>query len=153
MDAHITKPVDAARLLGLIDSLVPPEQRIVPVEQIATGLPVPISTHPNFQPAAIDPAVIEDLLDLGQGSSFFADLVADFFLDAEALLADMEGDLKTARKTRKTGAAKPAAARTTATKSRRTAKSRAAKSSTTKKTAAKKKRTTAKRGTKRAAKK
>jgi two-component system, sensor histidine kinase RpfC len=90
MDAHITKPVDAARLLGLIDSLVPPEKRIVPVEQIATGSPVPISTHPNFQPAAIDPAVIEDLLDLGQGSSFFADLVADFFLDAEALLDDMD---------------------------------------------------------------
>ena len=91
MDAHITKPVDAARLLGLIDSLVPPEKRRVPVEQIVTGSPVPISTHPNFQPAAIDAAVIEDLLALGQGSSFFADLVADFFLDAEALLADMDG--------------------------------------------------------------
>lgn len=90
MDAHITKPVDAARLLGLIDSLVPPERRVAPVEPAGARLPVPISAHPNFQPAAVDATVIEDLLALGHGSSFFADLVADFFLDADALLAEME---------------------------------------------------------------
>lgn len=90
LDAHIIKPVDAARLLGLIDSLVPPERRAAPVALPGTASPVPISAHPNFQPAAIDAAVIEDLLALGQGSTFFADLVADFFQDADALLAEME---------------------------------------------------------------
>ncbi len=90
MDAHITKPVEAAKLLALIDSMIPQDRRRPPVEAAAPGKPVPISAHPNFQAAAIDAAVIEDLLALGQGSSFFADLVADFVLDAEALLDDMD---------------------------------------------------------------
>jgi two-component system sensor histidine kinase RpfC len=90
MDAHITKPVEAAKLIALIDSIIPAERRTLPLEPAASRTPVPISAHPNFQPAAIDAGVIEDLLALGEGSSFFADLVADFISDAEALLAEMD---------------------------------------------------------------
>jgi two-component system sensor histidine kinase RpfC len=90
MDAHVTKPVEAAKLLEIIDTVIPEELRQLPAEAAGAGIPVPISAHPNFQPAALDAAVIEDLQALGAGSSFFADLVADFMLDADALLADME---------------------------------------------------------------
>ena len=90
MDAHITKPVEARKLLSLIDSIIPAERRRAAIDAPAGASTVPISTHPNFQPAAVDAAVVEDLVKLGEGSSFFADLIADFFLDAEALLADMD---------------------------------------------------------------
>jgi two-component system, sensor histidine kinase RpfC len=102
MDAHVTKPVEAAKLLEIIDTVIPQELRQLPAGAAGAGTPVPISAHPNFQPAALDAAVIEDLQALGEGSSFFSDLVADFMLDAEALLADMEaaiaeGDLSKIR--------------------------------------------------------
>ncbi|HXV25816.1 MAG TPA: ATP-binding protein [Alphaproteobacteria bacterium] len=90
MDAHITKPIDASKLLDLINSVIPPDRRIATADPLVSGSPVPISAHPNFQPSAIDNAVIEDLLVLGQGSSFFANLISDFMLDADALLSEME---------------------------------------------------------------
>ena len=99
MDAHITKPVDAARLLQLIDDLVPPEHRQSRTAAAVQGEPgrtIPISAHPQFQPAPLDAAVVEDLASLGEGSSFFSELVYDFFKDVEMLLDDMEAAVKSA---------------------------------------------------------
>jgi two-component system sensor histidine kinase RpfC len=93
MDAHITKPVDAARLLQLIDELVPPERRRKPARAAEAAEPartIPISAHPQFQPAPLDAAVVADLAALGEGSSFFTELVYDFFRDVEMLLDDMD---------------------------------------------------------------
>ena len=93
MDAHVTKPVDAARLLEVIDSLAPSGRR--PGADAAPAAPpaaeaIPISAHPQFHPAPLDAAVVEDLAALGEGSSFFTELVHDFFRDIEMLLEDMK---------------------------------------------------------------
>jgi two-component system sensor histidine kinase RpfC len=93
MDAHITKPVDAARLLQLINELVPSERRRKPARTAEAAEPartIPISAHPQFQPAPLDAAVVADLAALGEGSSFFTELVYDFFRDVEMLLDDMD---------------------------------------------------------------
>jgi two-component system, sensor histidine kinase RpfC len=94
MDAHVTKPVDATLLLEVIDTLVPPERRS---ERPAPATPVrtiPISVHPQFQPASLDAAVVEELMALGDGSSFFGELVFGFLRDIEMLLQDMETAIK-----------------------------------------------------------
>jgi len=92
MDAHITKPVEAVRLLELIDRLVPPDRQAATAvgADDGGGGPIHISAHPQFQQAPLDPAAIDDLQELGAGSSFFSDLVYDFFQDADALLGDLD---------------------------------------------------------------
>ncbi|MGH6931068.1 MAG: ATP-binding protein, partial [Dongiaceae bacterium] len=97
MDAHVTKPVDAARLLEVIDSLVPSDHRTAKSTLEPPSAParaIPISAHPQFQPAPLDAAVVDDLASLGEGSSFFAELVCDFFRDVETLLEDMEATVE-----------------------------------------------------------
>jgi two-component system sensor histidine kinase RpfC len=94
MDAHVTKPVDAARLLEVIDSLAPSGRRpgadAAPAAAPPAAEAIPISAHPQFHPAPLDAAVVEDLAALGEGSSFFTELVHDFFRDIEMLLEDMK---------------------------------------------------------------
>jgi two-component system sensor histidine kinase RpfC len=99
MDAHITKPVDAARLLDLIERLVPAERRSarpMAAESSEPARAIPISAHPQFHPAPLDNAVVEDLAALGEGTSFFSELVYDFFRDIEMLLDDMDAAVRTA---------------------------------------------------------
>jgi two-component system, sensor histidine kinase RpfC len=97
MDAHVTKPVDAARLLDVIDSLAPSvrqagEAAAAPAAAVEA---IPISAHPQFQAAPLDAMVVEDLAALGEGSSFFSELVHDFFRDIEMLLEDMRAAVET----------------------------------------------------------
>jgi hypothetical protein len=95
MDAHVTKPVEASRLLEVIDGLVPKERRSARPAAPAAAPAIPISAHPQYQAAPLDSAVVDDLAALGGGSTFFAELIFDFFKDVESLLDDMEGAVRT----------------------------------------------------------
>jgi two-component system, sensor histidine kinase RpfC len=88
MDACVTKPIEGARLLELIDQLVPEDsQSSVPTSGLVTDL----SKDPRFQGTgrpAIDPQKLEDLLALG-GPEFVADLASAFLADGMDLLEEL----------------------------------------------------------------
>ncbi len=92
MDACITKPVEPARLLEIIDTMVPKDPTDI-VSIAAFSPPVTdIASHPRFRPAsplpAIDMRVLAELETLG-GKSFLADLIKEFVNDAGVLVAEI----------------------------------------------------------------
>ena len=96
MDAHLTKPVDAERLLLTMDMLVAAKQEQSPRADAAetrTGADVSdISGHPQFDTLA-EPAVearlLQELRELGGDDDFFEELIKDFVVDAASLLDEM----------------------------------------------------------------
>jgi two-component system sensor histidine kinase RpfC len=88
MDACITKPIEAPRLLELIDQLVPETPQTAPA---STGLVADLSKDPRFQGAgrpALDPQKLEELLALG-GQEFVSDIASAFLTDGMQLLEEL----------------------------------------------------------------
>ena len=86
MDGCITKPITPARLIGLIEALVPQPSRDDAV--------TPISEHPRFlkRTPALDLEILAELRALG-GEDFVADLLENFIADAEALIERIEAEV------------------------------------------------------------
>jgi two-component system sensor histidine kinase RpfC len=112
MDAHLTKPVDADRLLQTIDVLVarmagtkepPAAAASMPESPPAVPPSAPnaargmedirsISTHPRFQIVSeppVDSAMLENLFALADDQQFFDELIGDFVTDAASLIGEM----------------------------------------------------------------
>jgi two-component system sensor histidine kinase RpfC len=97
MAAHLTKPVDAERLLHIMDQLVTANRRETfrgaaqagPEASVAVS---DISKHPHYETLA-QPAVemrtLEELRALGGDDSFIVELIEDFVTDADELLAQL----------------------------------------------------------------
>ncbi|MCK8784075.1 ATP-binding protein [Roseomonas sp. NAR14] len=96
MDGCLTKPIEPARLISLINEMVPPtpEEQAAPVAAEPAGKPpvADITAHPRFRPAATVPAVdermLQDLKALG-GEEFLATLIDQFLEDAESVVAQL----------------------------------------------------------------
>jgi two-component system, sensor histidine kinase RpfC len=99
MSAYVTKPVEARRLLEIIESVVPDASDPAADAAAAAadaGRVVDIASHPAFRGDAaspVDPRTLADLRELGAGTSFFADFVGRFLGDGERLLDEMESAL------------------------------------------------------------
>jgi len=94
MDDCLIKPVEPAALLAAIDRLARDMPGAVPVPM----RPVLVHSSP---PPSLDEKAIENLIRLG-GAEFVAELMADYLIDAEAMLDRLarsaaEGDLATFR--------------------------------------------------------
>jgi two-component system, sensor histidine kinase RpfC len=89
MDACVTKPVEPARLLQIVEAMV---ERSAPTaaEPGESETVRMISSHPKFQAAhaSVDFAKLADLESLG-GSGFVGQLIEEFLVDADAVLREM----------------------------------------------------------------
>ncbi len=88
MDACITKPIEPARLLSIVDAMVEGSETQISAPVGETETVKKIASHPKFKPSgpvAVDLRALEDLESLG-GKKFVADLVAEFNRDAEIVL-------------------------------------------------------------------
>ena len=88
MDGCLTKPVEPARLLAMLDQLVPDRagaEARPGVEGVAS-----IAEHPKFQGggACVDPEKLKDLETIG-GRDFVAELVTQFNVDAATLVREL----------------------------------------------------------------
>jgi two-component system sensor histidine kinase RpfC len=110
MDAFITKPVEAAKLVEIVESMVPsalvaagndavapdtraPEPTTAEIMREELAIPSDVVVHPRFhpaEPAAVDPKALENLKALGKGSDFFERVIRDFITDSEQLLAELD---------------------------------------------------------------
>lgn len=87
MDACLTKPIEPARLVALIDEMVPPAPRDDQNDEDVPPVPASvaeIAEHPRFRPPAtapIDARTLADLEALG-GAQFLAELVDEFLAEA-----------------------------------------------------------------------
>jgi two-component system sensor histidine kinase RpfC len=89
MDAYLTKPVDTARLIATIEALAVADEEPEPadMDRIAD-----ITKHPRFQSEAqpaVDFRALEELHALGQGGAFVSEVINDFIVDAEQVIADL----------------------------------------------------------------
>jgi two-component system, sensor histidine kinase RpfC len=88
MDAYITKPVEAARLLEAIDELTST------IEKEQTGAAVAdIASHPRFQSESepvLSPNSLADLEAIDPGGSFLEEIIDAFILETETTLAHMK---------------------------------------------------------------
>jgi two-component system sensor histidine kinase RpfC len=90
MDACVTKPVEAARLLQIVDTMVEASAPAA-VAPAASDTVKMISSHPKFQAAghaSVDFTKLADLESLG-GAAFVDTLIEEFLVDAEAILGEM----------------------------------------------------------------
>jgi two-component system sensor histidine kinase RpfC len=103
MDGYITKPVEAARLLEVIDELAAktPAKAAEPSAAVAE-----IASHPRFQAADSEPVVapqsLADLEAIDPGGSFLAEVIEAFLIESEVTLGHLrsavaEGNLKELR--------------------------------------------------------
>ncbi|MEE8173680.1 MAG: ATP-binding protein [Alphaproteobacteria bacterium] len=96
MDAHLTKPVDAERLLHTMDMLVSAKKdqsrRGKSPENNTMAEISDISRHPQFETLSepvVEARALQELRDLGAGDEFFHELIGDFVADAVSLLEEM----------------------------------------------------------------
>ena len=94
MDAYITKPVDNAHLLAVIESLtegvgIEAEAQDAEADDLVTD----IATHPRFAADSRQPVIemraLENLEALDDGGGFLTGVIADFIADTEEILLDM----------------------------------------------------------------
>jgi two-component system, sensor histidine kinase RpfC len=91
MDACIIKPIEPARLLGIIDAMVDGSETMRAAAVSETETVKKITSHPKFRssgPASIDVRALQDLESLG-GKKFVAELVSEFNSDAELVLREL----------------------------------------------------------------
>jgi two-component system sensor histidine kinase RpfC len=91
MDGCATKPIEPARLLAMIEQMVPQgeQQDAEPAEREGVS---ELASHPRFQAGAalsLNTRALDDLRSLG-GDAFVTELTAQFLTDAEALLSDLQ---------------------------------------------------------------
>jgi len=91
MDSCVTKPVEPARLLEIINAIVPMTHAAAS-EAAPAPLVTDITSHPRFRPARTGPVVegrmLAELEELG-GKKFLAELIKDFVRDAEILVREL----------------------------------------------------------------
>jgi two-component system sensor histidine kinase RpfC len=96
MDACVIKPIEPARLLNIIDSIVG-EKKVSDEQAFTESETVKrITSHPKFKSSdasSIDVRALTDLEALG-GAKFVDELIADFNRDTESLLADLKQSAK-----------------------------------------------------------
>jgi len=90
VDAYLTKPVEARKLLQTIAGLSTPAQSA----PASAPPPAPVPREPAAPAGSdvLDPAILDSLKSLG-GNEFLPTLAAGFLEDSELLLANMEKDL------------------------------------------------------------
>jgi two-component system sensor histidine kinase RpfC len=95
VDAYLTKPVEARRLLDSVDALTADQK--APPEPIATTgqdeTVTQISVHPRYKSesfAALDWSIIRRLGNFSSDEGFILEILQDFTADAEALLKDID---------------------------------------------------------------
>jgi two-component system sensor histidine kinase RpfC len=97
MDACATKPIEAARLLEIIDQFVPQPSQPQPVAQPARSVVTEISEHPRFQGGrapAVDLQTLANLQVLG-GRDFLLDLISTFLVDGSILIQNLHSSAAT----------------------------------------------------------
>ena len=96
MDACVIKPIEPARLLNIVESIVG-EKQISDEQAFAESETVKrITSHPKFKSSdasSIDLRALTDLEALG-GAKFVDELIADFNRDTEALLVELKQSAK-----------------------------------------------------------
>ena len=96
MDACVIKPIEPARLLNIIGSIVS-EKQISDQEAFSESETVKrIASHPKFKSSDVSPIDVRALTDLEAlgGTKFVEELIADFDRDTEALLEDLKQSAK-----------------------------------------------------------
>jgi two-component system sensor histidine kinase RpfC len=102
MDACVTKPVEPARLIEIINEMVPNGEAEAKTEPTKDQPVTDITAHPRFRRASVLPAIDERMLAeleaLG-GEAFLAELIKEFMRDAAVLVQDLAeaaqaGDVK-----------------------------------------------------------
>jgi two-component system sensor histidine kinase RpfC len=102
MDACVTKPVEPARLIEIINNMVPKDEVETKAEAAMAQPVTDITAHPRFRRASVLPAIDERMLSeleaLG-GDAFLAELIKEFMRDAAVLVQDLAeaaeaGDVK-----------------------------------------------------------
>ena len=89
MDAYVTKPVEAHRLLQIIYGLTGQREERAPPAEAEPGQVMAISSHPRYQhenDVVIDEAALMSLKAIEPGSSFAADILGEFLTDADELV-------------------------------------------------------------------
>jgi len=95
VDAYLTKPVEARRLLDSVDALTA-DQKASPEPIATTGQDetvTQISVHPRYKSesfAALDWSIIRRLRNFSSDEGFVLEILQDFTADAEALLKDID---------------------------------------------------------------
>ena len=94
VDAYLTKPVEARRLLDSVEALA--ADRKAPPKPIATTIQdetvTQISAHPRYKPEAfpaLDWSMISRLSNFSSDEGFILEILQDFTADAEALLNEI----------------------------------------------------------------
>jgi two-component system sensor histidine kinase RpfC len=91
LDACVTKPIEPARLLGIIDASLESARAIDPEPVSESETVKKISSHPSYRssgPASVDTRALDDLAALG-GKKFVSDLVTEFNDDADTVLREL----------------------------------------------------------------
>jgi two-component system, sensor histidine kinase RpfC len=92
MDGCVTKPIEAARLLEIVDATVAKNAPTTPaVEAMENETVRKISSHPKFQSAAngaLEPHKLTDLEALG-GKTFVDQLIDEFIADTATILKEL----------------------------------------------------------------
>lgn len=86
----VTKPVDAAHLLSLVDRLTDPARELRPAND--AGAPGVVVPHPRLTSStpALDTSYLERLRQLDDDDGFVIGIVRDFLVDAAELIDELE---------------------------------------------------------------
>ncbi len=93
MDACLTKPIEPARLIEMIEAIVPERAEGTGAAPQRSEAVANISDHPKFRPGAaqsLDRQTLDDLEAMG-GREFVGELAAQFAADAASLVRDLNG--------------------------------------------------------------
>ncbi|MFN0042136.1 MAG: ATP-binding protein [Alphaproteobacteria bacterium] len=92
MDAYLTKPVDAARVIATIDSLVTGDGAATSSSDVGEERVADITKHPRFladaQPV-VDVKALEDLERLDTDGDFLGEIIGEFITDTRKVLAEL----------------------------------------------------------------
>jgi two-component system, sensor histidine kinase RpfC len=92
MDACITKPIEAHRLLAVIDSFVADGVSGGALRAGESERITAITSHPKFQSDSrpvVDARALDELAKLAPGTDFVDQVISDFILDTEQVLTEI----------------------------------------------------------------
>jgi two-component system sensor histidine kinase RpfC len=92
MDACVIKPIEANRLLAVIDSFVTADLSNESARAELSSRVTDIASHPKFQNESkpvVDQRALDDLAKLAPGTDFVDQVIGDFITDAEQVLGEI----------------------------------------------------------------